>query len=136
MQEFFQQAASKLGIGEDTAKSATGGLLGLIKEHADGADFAELASKVPGVSQLADAAPSGGGGGGGLGGMLGGITDAIGGGDGGALGALGALTKSGLSMDKIGSFAGLFSGFLKNKIGGDLIKRLLGSVPGLSSLLG
>ena len=67
--------------------------------------------------------------------MLGGLGDALGGG-GGALGALGALTKTGLSVDQIGSLASLFSGFLKDKIGGDLLKRLLGNVPGLSSLIG
>ena len=58
MDDFFGQAASQLGIGEDTARSATGSLLGLIKDNADGGDFAELASKVPGVSALADAAPA------------------------------------------------------------------------------
>lgn len=134
MQEFLQQAQSALGIGEDTARSATGGLLGLIQEHADGADFARLAEAVPGARALAEAPPAASGGGG-LGGMLGGLGDALGGG-GGALGALGALSKTGLDTDKIGGFVQLFAGFLKNKIGGDLLKRLLGSVPGLSNLVG
>jgi len=138
MQEFFDLAASKLGIGGDVAKSATGGLLGLIKDNADGADFSALADKLPGAAALASTpAPAGGGG---LGGMLGSVTSALGGsgalGGGGALGALSALAGSGLSLDKIGDFAKLFMNFAKPKLGADLLGRIAAKVPGLGSLLG
>lgn len=135
MLDFIQDAAQKLGIGEDTAKSATGGILGMVKEHASAADFSELTSKLPDVGKLVGAAPAADSGGG-IGDMLGGLSSALGGGGGGALGALGGLAKTGLPLDKVGDFAGMFTGYLKNKVGGDLIKRLLSKVPGLSNLIG
>ncbi|MDJ0521299.1 MAG: hypothetical protein QNJ90_04420 [Planctomycetota bacterium] len=135
MLDFIQDAAGKLGIGEDTAKSATGGLLGLIQEHADPADASEMLSKLPGAAELI---PSGGDSGGG--GLLGGLGDALGGalggGAGGALGAVEALSKTGLSADKLGSFLELFKNFALPKLGPDLLQRLLGKIPGLGSLLG
>ena len=134
MQEFIDLASSKLGIGGDVAKSATGGLLGLIKDNADGADFSALTAKLPGAADLAST-PAPASGGGGLGGMLGSVTGALGGG-GGALGALSSLAGSGLSLDKIGDFAKLFMNFAKPKLGADLLGRIASKVPGLGSLLG
>lgn len=134
MLDFIQDAASKLGIGEDTAKSATGGLLGLIKDNADPADASDMLSKLPGAADLIPSGDSGGGGG-----MLGGLGDALGGalgGAGGALGAVQALSKTGLSADKLGGFLELFKNFALPKLGPDLLKRLLGKVPGLGDLLG
>ncbi len=137
MQDFIQDAVSKLGIGKDTAESATGGLLGLIKEHADPGDASEMLSKLPGS---ADLMPSGGGDSGGGGGMLGGLGDALGGalggGAGSALGAMGALSKTGLSADKLGGFVELFKNFALPKLGPDLLKRLLSKIPGIGGLLG
>lgn len=137
MLDFIQDAASKLGIGEDTAKSATGGLLGLIKEHADPDDASEMLSKLPGAGDLIQSAAGDSDGGGGL---LGGLGDALGGAlggaGGGALGAVEALTKTGLSPDKLGGFLELFKEFAVPKLGQALLKRLLSKVPGLGSLLG
>ena len=116
MQDFIDLASSKLGIGADTAKSATGGLLGLIKDNADAADFSALTDKLPGAADIAETpAPAG---------------------DGGALGALSALSGTGLSLDKIGDFAKLFMDFVKPKLGADLLGRIASKVPGLGSLLG
>ena len=135
MLDFIQDAASKLGIGEDTAKSATGGLLGLIKEHADPADACDMLSKLPGAAELM---PSGGGGGGGgvLGGLGGALGGALGGGASSALGAAEALSKTGLSAEKLGGFLELFKSFALPKLGPELLKRLLGKIPGIGSLLG
>ena len=139
MQDFIQDAVSKLGIGKDTAESATGGLLGLIKDHADPSDASDMLSKLPGAGDLIKSAAGGGDEGGGGGGLLGGLGGAIGGalgGGGGALGAVSALTKTGLSADKLGGFVELFKNFALPKLGPDLLKRLLSKVPGLGSLLG
>ena len=68
MQDFIQMAAQQLNIGEDSATSATAGVLGLLKEHGSAEDFSGLLSKVPGAESLL----SDGGGGGMGGGMLGG----------------------------------------------------------------
>ena len=54
----------------------------------------------------------------------------------GALGAVQALSKTGLSADKLGGFLELFKNFALPKLGPDLLKRLLGKVPGLGDLLG
>jgi len=136
MQDFIQDAAGKLGIGTDTATSATGGLLGLIKEHADAGDVSAMLGKLPGAADLMKAAPSSSGGGGLLGGLGDALGGALGGGAGQALGAMEALSKTGLSMDKLGSFLEMFKQFVLPKLGPDLLKRLLGNIPGLGSLLG
>jgi hypothetical protein len=138
MLDFIQNAASKLGIGEDTARSATGELLGLIKEHAEPADVGAMLGKLPGASAILNAsqegaAPESGGLFGGLGDTLG---SALGGAAGPALSGLGALTKTGLSADKLGGFLELFKSFALPKLGPELLKRLLGKIPGIGSLLG
>jgi hypothetical protein len=133
VQEFIQGVAQQLGIGTDKAKEATGGLLGMIQQHAPQADFATLLDKVPGAKALLPAKASGGGGViGALGGALGG---SLGGGVGKALGAADALGKLGLDAGKLGGFVGQFSTYLKPLLGGDLVKRLLASVPGIGALL-
>ena len=136
MQDFIQDVASKLGVGTDTAEAATGGLLGLIKQNADGGDVSEMLGKLPGAEGLIESASAGGGGGGLLGSIGGALSGALGGGGGNALGAVEALTKGGLSMDKLGSFLSMFKQYVQPLLGADLLKRLLGSVPGLGNLLG
>lgn len=137
MQDFIQDVVGKLGVGKDTAEAATGGLLGLIKDNADAGDVSEMFSKLPGASALADAAPSADSGGGGmLGGLGGALGGALGGSAGGALGALSALSGSGMSTDKLGSLLDMFKNFALPKLGPDLLKRLLGKIPGIGGLLG
>ena len=133
MDEFLQMATSKLGMSTDGAKSATGGLLGLIKDNGDSSDVSELFSKLPGAESLLGEAPKSDGGGGGL---LGSIASAVGGKAGGALGAMEMFSKSGLSADKAGSFVDMFKDFAMKQAGEALVKKLLGKIPGLSSLLG
>ena len=136
MQDFIQDVAGKLGVSTDAATTATGGLLGLLKENGDSADVSEMLGKIPGADDLIQSAAGGGGGGGLLGGIGGALSGALGGGGGNALGALDALTKGGLSMDKLGSFLTMFKQYVQPMLGDDLLKRLLGSVPGLSKILG
>lgn len=130
--QFLGLAKDKLGIGGDEAKQATGGLLGLVKEHAPEADFAALTDKVPGVGDLVGNA-LGGGGGGGLGGMLGKVTGALGGGGGGAVAA---LLGSGLGLDKIKGLFDLLKNWLMEKVGKGLVGNLTSKLPDLGSLLG
>lgn len=135
MDQFLDLAKDKLGIGGDAAKQATGGLLGLVKEHAPEADFSSLTSKVPGVSDLISGAMGGGNsGGGGLGGMLGQVTGALGGG--GSGGAIAALLGSGLGLDKIKNLFAMLKAFLVDKVGKGLIGSLTSKMPDLGSLLG
>ncbi len=133
MQDFLRSAAAKLGIGEDQAASATGGILDLIKDNADGGDVSEMLSKVPGASDLMGKA-SGGASGmlGALGGMLGGDTGKS---LGGALGLADVLSKSGLDASKLGGLLEMFQEYVKPLLGNDLVKRLLAKVPGIGDLL-
>ena len=130
MQDFIRDAASKLGIGEDQAASATGGLLDIVKQYADPGDMSAMLDKVPGASDLLEKAAGGGGGG-----LLGALGDALGGDAGKALGAVDILQKTGLDADKLGSLADLFKQYVEPLLGSDLLKSILAKVPALSDLL-
>lgn len=135
--DFISQATSKLGVSKDAASAATGGLGALIQKQVGAADFGKLASALPGLGDLVGKA---GGGGGGLGGMLGGLAGKagglLGGGGGAAAGALAAVTASGITPDKAGGFLSMFVDFAKKNVSADVLKGVLGKVPGLSNLLG
>lgn len=131
MQDFIRDAASKLGIGEDQAATATGGLLDIVKQYADPGDMSAMLDKVPGASDLLEKAGGGGGGGG----LLGALGDALGGDAGKALGAVDILQKTGLDADKLGSLADLFKQYVEPLLGSDLLKNILAKVPALGDLL-
>jgi hypothetical protein len=137
MQEFIQMAASKLGISESQAGSATGGILNLIKQHAAPADAQQLLAKLPGADSLLASAPQvlGASTGGGIGGMLGKVAGSMGGKAGGALGALAMLQGSGLDMSKISQFVPMFFNFIKGKAGNELVSRVLGKLPELAQMV-
>lgn len=133
MEDFIKNAASKLGIGESESRSATGGILNLIKGQLGDTDFSAMLGKLPGadalVSEAGDAAAEDAGSG--LGGMLGKATSMLGGG-GGAADIMGLLGKSGLSLDNAGSFVTMFMDYLKDKVGGDLFDKIKGVLPDLT----
>ncbi|MHC5011903.1 MAG: DUF2780 domain-containing protein [Planctomycetota bacterium] len=139
MQEFIKMAVDGLGVSESTATSATGGVLGFLKEEAGSELFGELASKIPGAADLANqvsGAAEGGSSGGGLGGMLGKAASMVGGGTTSAMGLVGVLTKSGLDFSKAGSFVSMFMDFVKQKAGADLVGKLLAKVPEIAKVAG
>lgn len=129
MQDFIRDAAGKLGIGETQAASATGGLLDIIKQHADPGDMQAMLDKVPGAKDLI------GKDGGGDGGLLGALGDVLPGGAGKALGAVQILQKTGLDAEKLGSLADMFKKYIEPLLGGDLFKRVMAKVPSLGDLL-
>ncbi|MDF1700054.1 MAG: DUF2780 domain-containing protein [Planctomycetota bacterium] len=130
MQDFIRDAAAKLGIGEDQAAGATGGLLDLVKQYADPGDMSEMLQKVPGAADLMGKGDSGGGGG-----LLGALGSALGGDTGKALGAVDMLQKTGLDLDKLGGLADMFKQYIEPLLGSDLLKSLLAKVPALTDLL-
>ncbi len=145
--DFVGMASSQLGIGQDSAKSATGALLGAIKGGADQADFTKLLGALPGAADLLKGGSSAGGG---LGGLLGGLTGGaksaggglmqaagslLGGKAGGALGLLGALQGAGLDPAKGGSFITMFLNFAKGQAGAGLLSSIAGKIPELSKFL-
>lgn len=130
MQEFIQMAAGQLGISEDSAKTATGGVLDLIKDQTTEGDFGQLAAEVPGLTDML-----GQGGGGGLGGLMGSAAGMLGGKAGAALGLMGVMKSAGLSTDQVGSFVPMLFQFLKGKAGEGLVAKVLSQVPELKELV-
>jgi len=134
LEEFIKLASGKLGIDASTATSAVGSLLGTIKQQGDPAAVGQLFSKLPGASKLAASANDGSGGGsegvlGKIGGMLGGVL-------GGKGEALGGLATSGLSPEKIPAFVSEFIDWIKQKVGPDVVNKVVSSIPALKSIVG
>ena len=132
MQDFINSVTEKLGIDGDTAKSAVGSLLSMIKGEGEGGAVKDLFAKLPGADALAAEAGSGKSGGGGL---LGGIGDAIGKLGGGAASGLAGLASTGLSSDKIKNLVQMFVGWAKKVAGEDTVNKVIGSIPALKSLV-
>jgi hypothetical protein len=132
MQEFIQSVASRFGISPDSAKTATAGLLNLLKEKESSGEVQGLLSKLPGAEEVIDSAPSEGVSGGGFG-NLGSL---VGGKLGGAAGALAAFKSSGLEPSQVGSFVKMLIDFAKQKAGPEVVDKALEKVPDLKALLG
>lgn len=128
---FVKMAAEQLNVPEDSAKSATGGVLDAIKGQVSGGDFSELLSKVPGAEGLVGAtAPSGGGGG--MAGLLGAAVSAVGGDKAaGAAGLIAAITKSGIGAGEAPSFMTMLMDYLKKQAGEAIMGKIMSQVPGL-----
>ena len=134
MIEFIQLAGKTLGIKEDTARSATGGLLRVIKDQVDTPLFESLTSALPGSAALVGAAPAKEAKGlGGMMGGLGGMASGLGGKLGGAVGLAGALGASGLDAGKAGPFVKMFVDFVKQKASSDVVSALMKKVPQLDT---
>lgn len=136
MDEFISMVTEKLGIGESEGKSATAGVLGMLKGQLDESTFSSVLEMLPGAEALltddsaASQAPSGGGGlFGSIASMAGGL---LGGGkNSGMAGMATALAGSGLGLDKIGDFVSMLMGFLKEKLGDETFQSVVSAIPGL-----
>jgi len=139
IQDFIQMATQHMGISEATGRSATGALLGLVKDHAAG-PFKELAGKIPGAGELAvQAAPASGAkqeAGGMLGGLMGAAGSALGGKMGAAMSIGAMLSSSGLNLGDAGKFVSMFLGFVKDRGGDDLLGKIVSQIPELKKLAG
>jgi hypothetical protein len=140
--DFIKQATSQLGISEQAAKSATGGVLGMLQKQAAPNDFSKLLGAVPGADGLlkqfggATSAPAGGGGllGAAMG-LLGGAKGGGGGGLGDIASLVGLLGNSGISADKAPNFLGMLMGFFQQKAGGDVMGGIMKNLPDLAKLI-
>lgn len=144
IQDFITLASRNLNISEDKARTATGGILDVVKSGAAPADFTALLGALPGASALVGASkpgvtsPSGGTGGAGgalsalSGGAMGAVGGVVGGKAGGALELLGTLKSSGLSVAQGGDFTKLFFNFVKEKAGAGLVGNLTSKMPELA----
>ena len=132
MQEFINSVVNQLGVNEETAQSATGKALKLLKDHGGDATT-KLLSALPGAEGLIGAADSGSGGG--LGASLGGLGSALTGKLGGTAGALAALQGSGLDAGKMGSFVKMLVDYAKQKAGVELVDQVLEKVPDVKGMI-
>lgn len=137
MEELIQMATTQLGLPEERVRSATGGLLQMMQGNSDEKDFSTLLQQVPGADKLVKAAPAADGGesGGMLGGLLNTAAAAVGGKAGSALGFAGIMSQSGLDAGQLGSLGAMLLPFLKGKVGGEVLGKLVSRIPELNSLL-
>ena len=139
IEDFVKMAAQNLGQSEDSTRSATGALLGAIKDKADPGDFQELLGAIPGAGGLlggGSSGDSGGGGGGLMGGVLGAAKSAMGDKLGGSLGILSAVQGSGFDAGSVGGLVSMFMKFARSSAGEGVISKLLSKVPELAKLAG
>ena len=134
VEEFISMVTKQLGIGESESRSATGGLLKMLKDQMDDDTFGSVMERLLGASGLLDAAESGeagdSGGGGGLMGKLTSMAGGLLGGGGGAAGLAKIVGDSGIGLDKAGGFLSAFIGFLKAKLGDEMFGKLAANIPG------
>ena len=137
LQGFLQEASTSLGVSTDSAQSATGTLLNLIRQQAGKNEAGALVDKIPGAASLLKETPVGGGG---LGGMMGdlgkSLTGSLGGKLGGAATIMTALQGSGLDLNQSSKFVSMFFSFAKSQAGSDVVNQILGKMPEVKKLIG
>jgi hypothetical protein len=133
MQEFIQSAVSQLGINEDQAKSATGGLLNFLKNQGGGNEAQSLIANLPGAEDVIQSTGSSSESSGTLGGggMMGGLTSAMG----QSGGALAALQGSGLSASQAGPFVKMLVDYARQKAGPEIVERVIDKVPAIKAMI-
>ena len=132
MEDFIKMAAGQLGLGEGETRSATGGVIDLIKGQLDAGTFSQIAEKIPGFDSLgSDSAEADSGGGGMLGGLMGQAASMLGGDLGKAAGVLDIFNKAGMDTEKGGSFLSMFVDFVKDKVGDELWSNIAAYIPGV-----
>jgi hypothetical protein len=134
MDEFISLVTSQLGIGESESRSATGGILKMLKDQLDESTFSNVINQLPGASSLLTEAESGAGqaaGGGGLMGSLASMAGSLLGGSSSAGGIMKALADAGIGLDKAGGFLSALVTFLKEKLGDEMFGTLAAKLPDL-----
>lgn len=136
MDEFITMITNQLGITEQQGRSATGGVLKLLKDKLDEGTFSDLLNQLPGAEGLvsqSESAPQGlSSGGGGLMGSLTSMAGSLLGGKGSIVAQVGkTLSESGIGIDKAGGFLSTLVSFLKDKLGEDAFRALAEKLPEL-----
>jgi Protein of unknown function VcgC/VcgE (DUF2780) len=150
MQQFIQMATSALGTSEQTARTLTGALLDVIAKAAPRTDVSALLDRLSGASDLLTAfraapprAPLAPATDSGLLGSLSNAASEVLGTGATALGAgatglaeLAALFgQSGLEATRVPQLVTMFAQWATQQAGADLVRRTLGAVPGVTTIL-
>jgi hypothetical protein len=135
--ELVQRAAAATGLSPDQARMGLSAAMSLIQKHGDDGKVGELFNAIPGSQGLADegAAMTEGK----SGGLMGGLMRGAGGAGGAAMSdamALGQrLTKEGVTTSDMQNILPVAMEFVREKTGSDLLRDVLGSIPGLGPLM-
>jgi hypothetical protein len=125
--DFINNLAEQSNISTDQAKKGLGAVLGFLQDKLPSDIFSRVTAAVPGAEgMMADAdAPDED-----SGGIVGKVTGAIGKLFGGSAGEMvGKLSSLGLSVDQVKSFLPNVLAFLKERLPGDVMKKISGLVP-------
>jgi hypothetical protein len=122
MKELIDSLTKNLGISGVQAEGGAAVLLKAAKDKLGAAAFESQLGSVPGLNDLLMKAPASGGGG--LGGLLGGLAGAIGGNAALISTVVNGFGKLGLKAEDARKFAPIILGFLRTKVGPDVISNL------------
>jgi hypothetical protein len=121
MKELIDNLTKSLGISGAQAEGGAAVLLKAAKDKLGAAEFDSQLGSVPGLSDLLKKAPSAGGG---LGGLLGGLAGAMGGNAALISTIVGGFGKLGLKAEDAKKFVPIIMGFLRTKVGPDVVSNL------------
>jgi hypothetical protein len=121
MKELIDQLTKSLGVSAAQAEGGAAVLFKAARDKLGGEEFGKLLGGVPGLGDLMKKAPAAGGG---LSGMLGGLAGAMGGNAGLIATIVGGFSKLGLKPEDAKKFAPVIMGYLRTKVGPDVVSRL------------
>ncbi len=136
--ELIEACADKVGLTLEQSRLCLSAALALIQKHADPDKVAALMNAIPGSAELAaegavltENKPRG---------LLGGLVRGAGGASGAAMSDAMALnqrlTREGINLSDMQTVLPFAMNFVREKAGGqDLLRDVLGSIPGLGPLL-
>jgi hypothetical protein len=117
MKELIDQLTKGLGISGSQAEGGAAVLLKAAKDKLGAAEFDNQLGSVAGLNDLLKKAPAAGGLGGMLGGLMGGNAALI-------ASVVGGFGKLGLKPDDAKKFVPIILGFLRTKVGPDVVTKL------------
>ena len=122
MKELIDLLSKNLGVSGAQAEGGAAVLFKAAKDKLGEGEFGKLLGGVPGLSDLLKKAPAAGGGG--LGGLLGGLAGSMGGNAGAIATILSGFGKLGLKAEDAKKFVPVILGFLRTKVGPDVVTKL------------
>lgn len=137
IEELVQKAAAHAGLSEAQSTSALSGALYLIEKHGEPAKVQEMFAAIPGAAEMAGqgavlTANKGGG-------LMASLMNKAGGSSGAAMSDAMAmnqqLTRQGVTISDMQKILPMAMDWVRAKTGRDLLREVLGTVPGLGPLL-
>jgi hypothetical protein len=137
IEELVETAATRTGLNVDQARTGLSAALALMQKHGDAAKVGALLDAIPGSAALAAQGSA-------LtqqksGGLIGGLMGGLGGASGAAMSdamAMGQrLAREGITTSDMQAILPVAMNFVREKTGQDLLREVLGTIPGLGKLL-